>query len=109
MKEALNLLALIAELYNAGVIGSVLVYDLIRGFLADSAAGIGEKAIESLLKVLRRTPDRKKVGLTPVCGQQLRRDDPSSLKDIVGLVQDRVTGNQGSMTFVSTFSQADSG
>jgi hypothetical protein len=29
-KEALNLLTLIAELYNAGVIGSGLIYDLIR-------------------------------------------------------------------------------
>lgn len=53
-KEALNLLTLIAELYNAGVIGSGLIYDLIRGFLAtDSEEVLGEREVEALLKILR--------------------------------------------------------
>jgi len=51
-KEALNLLTLITELYNAGVIASGLIYDLIRGFLGDEGV-MSETAVESLLKVLR--------------------------------------------------------
>ena len=55
-KEALNLLTLIAELYNTGVIGSGLIYDLIRGFLAASPQNeeiMGEKEVEALLRILR--------------------------------------------------------
>lgn len=59
-KEALNLLTLIAELYNAGVVGSGLIYDLIRGFLASGTEEevMAEREVEALLKVLRceRTP-----------------------------------------------------
>lgn len=54
-KEALNLLTLIAELFNAGVIGSGLIYDLIRGFIHSGSSKeiLGELATESLLKVLK--------------------------------------------------------
>jgi nucleolar MIF4G domain-containing protein 1 len=54
-KEALNLLTLIAELYNAGVIGSGLIYDLIRGFLGSGTEEevMAEREVEALLKVLR--------------------------------------------------------
>jgi nucleolar MIF4G domain-containing protein 1 len=56
-KEALNLLVLIAELYNAQVVSSKLVYDYIRGFLntkSDEGEGImTESAVEGLLKILR--------------------------------------------------------
>ena len=54
-KEALNLLTLIAELYNAGVVGSGLIYDLIRGFLASGTEEevMAEREVEALLKVLR--------------------------------------------------------
>ncbi len=55
-KESLNLLVLIAELYNAGVVSSRLIYDLIRGFLTAAnpeMEGMSEKAVEGLLKILR--------------------------------------------------------
>jgi nucleolar MIF4G domain-containing protein 1 len=52
-KEALNLLTLISELYNAGVVGSGLIYDLVRTFLDSEAAGMGEGDVEGILKVLR--------------------------------------------------------
>lgn len=50
-KEAHNLLTLIAELYNAGVVGAGLVYDLVRGFIGDSV--MAERSVEGLLKILK--------------------------------------------------------
>ena len=54
-KESLNLLTLISELFNAGVIGSGLIYDLVRGFLAsgNDVEVMGEKEVEGLLKILK--------------------------------------------------------
>lgn len=54
-KEGLNLLVLIAELYNAGVVSSKLVYDLVRGFLrsGDEEEMMDEREVEGLLKILR--------------------------------------------------------
>lgn len=49
-KEAFNLLTLIAELYNSGVIGAGLIYDLIRGYIDDVMA---ERSVEGLLKILK--------------------------------------------------------
>ncbi|WWC86492.1 uncharacterized protein L201_001369 [Kwoniella dendrophila CBS 6074] len=93
-KESLNLLTLIAELYNAQVIGFKLIYDLIKGFLNEGNAGeeiMGEKAVEGLLKVLRCS------------GSQLRSDDPASLKDIVNLVQEKTKGKERTMTARARF------
>ncbi|WWC66159.1 uncharacterized protein I206_100060 [Kwoniella pini CBS 10737] len=93
-KEALNLLTLIAELYNAQVIGSKLIYDLIRGFLDNGNEGeevMSERAVEGLLKVLRCS------------GSQLRTDDPASLKDIVNLVQEKTKGKEKTMTARARF------
>ncbi|WVW82576.1 hypothetical protein I302_104587 [Kwoniella bestiolae CBS 10118] len=94
-KEALNLLTLIAELYNAQVIGSKLIYDLIKGFLEGGQTANGEvmseRATEGLLKVLRCS------------GAQLRTDDPASLKDIVNLVQEKTKGKEKSMTARARF------
>ncbi|KAK6905960.1 hypothetical protein I203_106795 [Kwoniella mangroviensis CBS 8507] len=95
-KEALNLLTLIAELYNAQVIGSKLIYDLIKGFLEggnekEGKEVMSERATEGLLKVLRCS------------GAQLRTDDPASLKDIVNLVQERTKGKEKSMTARARF------
>ena len=66
-KKMNNLVGLLAYLYVFQVIGSQLIYDLIRLCLED----LSEINVELLLKVVRNA------------GQQLRRDDPSSLKDIV--------------------------
>ncbi|KAI9925604.1 hypothetical protein ASPWEDRAFT_112955 [Aspergillus wentii DTO 134E9] len=70
-KENINLIGLIAQLYNFHVIGCTLVFDYIRLFLQE----ITEDNTELLLKVIRNS------------GPQLRQDDPSALKDIVLLVQ----------------------
>ena len=72
-KEASNLLLIVCYLYNYGVIHCSLIYDLIRDFIANFT----EIDVESLLLVLSH------------CGQQLRSDDPSALKEIVLLVKDR--------------------
>ncbi|KAK8866155.1 hypothetical protein IAR55_001306 [Kwoniella newhampshirensis] len=92
-KESLNLLTLVAELYNAQVIGSKLIYDLIRGFLddGDEVEIMGERQVEGLLKILRCS------------GAQLRTDDPASLKDIVSLVQEKTKGKEKTMTARARF------
>ncbi|KAL4980390.1 hypothetical protein BDW66DRAFT_125104 [Aspergillus desertorum] len=73
-KEMINLISLLSQLYNFHVVGSTLVFDYIRLFLQD----INENNTELLLKVIRNS------------GPQLRQDDPSSLKDIVLLIQPAV-------------------
>ncbi|KAJ9649012.1 suppressor of glycerol defect [Coniosporium tulheliwenetii] len=70
-KEAANLMSLLSELYNFHVIGSNIVFDYIRLFLEE----LSEVNTELLLRIIRNS------------GPQLRSDDPSSLKDIVGLLQ----------------------
>lgn len=93
-KESLNLLTLIAELYNAQVVGSRLIYDLIRGFLEGEEKDrevMGEREVEGLLKILRCS------------GAQLRTDDPASLKDIVNLVQEKTKGKEKTMTARARF------
>ncbi len=54
-KEGLNLLVLVAELYNAGVISSRLIYDLVRSFVEGGREEevMGEREVEGLLKILR--------------------------------------------------------
>ncbi|KAL3468489.1 hypothetical protein BJX64DRAFT_7100 [Aspergillus heterothallicus] len=73
-KQMINLISLLSQLYNFHVIGSALVFDYIRLFLQD----INEENTELLLKIIRNS------------GPQLRQDDPSSLKDIVILIQPAV-------------------
>ncbi|TAQ87346.1 hypothetical protein B7494_g4329 [Chlorociboria aeruginascens] len=73
-KETSNLITLLAEMYTFQVIGSNLIFDYIRLFLED----LSELNAELLLKVIR------------AAGAQLRRDDPSSLKDIVSMLRPAV-------------------
>ena len=72
-KEASNLLLITCYLYNYGVCHCSLIYDLVR----DMIEAFSEIDVESLLLILSH------------CGQQLRSDDPSALKDIILLVKDR--------------------
>ncbi|KAL4072651.1 hypothetical protein V8B97DRAFT_1885612 [Scleroderma yunnanense] len=80
-KECSNLVVLLSELYNFQVIACILMYDLIRELLSKDFTEI---RVELLLKILRS------------CGQQLRYDDPSALKDIVTLAQSKQGDNQNS-------------
>ena len=73
-KKLINLMSLLAELYNFQVISSNLIYDFVRIFLQ----GLSETNTELLLKIIRNA------------GPQLRQDDPSSLKDIVLQLQTEV-------------------
>lgn len=73
-KQLSNLITFLAELYNFQVVGSGLIYDYIRIFVAD----LSEEHTELLLKIAR------------LSGPQLRQDDPSSLKDTVALIQSAV-------------------
>jgi nucleolar MIF4G domain-containing protein 1 len=73
-KECTNLIALLAELYTFQLVGSNVIFDCIRVFLAD----FSELNTELLLKLIKN------------CGSQLRHDDPFSLKDIVILLHKSV-------------------
>jgi nucleolar MIF4G domain-containing protein 1 len=70
-KQSVNLMSLLAHLYSFSVIGSNLVFDHVRILLET----LRETNAELLLRVVRDA------------GPQLRQDDPSSLKDIVLLMQ----------------------
>ncbi|KAK9236863.1 hypothetical protein V1525DRAFT_405586 [Lipomyces kononenkoae] len=73
-KECTNLLVLLSYLYTFQVIGCALIYDFIRLFLED----ITELHTELLLKLIQNS------------GTQLRHDDPTSLKDIITMLQKAV-------------------
>jgi len=78
-KETLNLISLLAQLYNFQVTGSTLVFDYIRQFLST----LSELHTELLLRVIRSS------------GPALRQDDPSALKDIVILLQKATAAASG--------------
>jgi nucleolar MIF4G domain-containing protein 1 len=70
-KEAVNLISLVSHLYTFHVIGSRLVFDYIRMLLEE----LSEAHTELLLRMVRDV------------GPQLRQDDPSSLKDMIRIMQ----------------------
>ncbi|KAL8735527.1 MAG: hypothetical protein Q9166_000695 [cf. Caloplaca sp. 2 TL-2023] len=73
-KQLTNLASLLSALYTFQVVGSKLMYDYIQMFIED----LSEDNAELLLKILRNS------------GPQLRRDDPSALKEIVILIHKAV-------------------
>jgi nucleolar MIF4G domain-containing protein 1 len=70
-KQALNVIAFLCNLYTFQVVGSAIIFDYIRLLLDE----LSETNTELLLRVIR------------TCGQSLRQDDPSALKDIILLLQ----------------------
>ncbi|KAJ2125481.1 suppressor of glycerol defect [Coemansia sp. RSA 720] len=80
-KECQNLCVFVAELYNFQVISCQLVYDVIRLCIKD----INEFTAELLLKLIR------------ISGQQLRKDDPLALKEIVRQVTETI-GSAGKLS-----------
>ena len=72
-KEVPNLMLMLCYFYNYNVINCRLIYDLVR----DLIRNFTEIDVELLLLILSH------------CGSQLRSDDPSALKDIVSLVQEK--------------------
>ncbi|KAF2724131.1 hypothetical protein K431DRAFT_263328 [Polychaeton citri CBS 116435] len=79
-KQALNIMAFLADLYTFQLTSSVLIFDYIRLLLQLSPeSSLSESNTELLLRVMR------------LSGPQLRQDDPSALKDIVLLLQRSVS------------------
>ncbi|GAA95517.1 uncharacterized protein L969DRAFT_45142 [Mixia osmundae IAM 14324] len=74
-KTRLNMATFVSHLYNFRVLACPLIYDLIRESI-DS--GLTEGDVEVLLRIIR------------VSGQQLRTDDPTALKTIIQLVNDKL-------------------
>ncbi|KAK8131004.1 hypothetical protein PG984_007442 [Apiospora sp. TS-2023a] len=66
-----HIMSLLAELYNMQVVASLLVFDYVRLFLGN----LSELNTELLLKIIQS------------CGPALRREDPQSLKEIIGMVK----------------------
>ncbi|KIM84076.1 hypothetical protein PILCRDRAFT_818381 [Piloderma croceum F 1598] len=87
-KECSNLIVLLSELYNFQVISSVLVFDIIRDLLDQQ---LTEFSVELLLKIVRNS------------GQQLRQDDPSALKDIIGIVHTKLSNQDESLSSRTRF------
>ncbi|EFX00945.1 nuclear protein [Grosmannia clavigera kw1407] len=73
-KVLLNLLGLIAELYNFRMIGPNLIYDYVRMLLDNFT----ETNTELLLRIFETS------------GHRLRQDDPQALKQIVALIRPAV-------------------
>ena len=74
-KQALNLMAFLSNLYAMRAVGSEIMFDYLRLLLEN----FSEANTELILRIIR------------ISGPQLRQDDPSSLKDIVLLLQQAVT------------------
>ncbi|XP_063964837.1 nucleolar MIF4G domain-containing protein 1-like [Lytechinus pictus] len=72
-KEIDNTILLFIHLYNFKIVHCVLIYDLIKKF----SESFTERHIELLLQILKNA------------GTTLRKDDPSSLKDIILLIQSK--------------------
>ncbi|KAF2766534.1 hypothetical protein EJ03DRAFT_177288 [Teratosphaeria nubilosa] len=70
-KQSLNLMAFLSSLYTFQVVASTIIFDYIKILLSE----LSESNTELLLRLIR------------ACGTQLRGDDPTSLKDIVLLLQ----------------------
>ncbi|CCG82032.1 putative Nuclear protein [Taphrina deformans PYCC 5710] len=70
-RKSINLMTLLTESYNMGIIAAGLLYDFVKLLLTD----LNELNVEILLVIIRAS------------GPQLRSDDPSSLKDILGILQ----------------------
>ncbi|GLD99682.1 hypothetical protein PINS_up008408 [Pythium insidiosum] len=81
-KEAVNLLLLVAMLYNFGVVQCTLIYDLFRRFL-DNFTSTEIELIHHLLKA---------------CGHQLRADDQDALREMVASVQQKVAAATSTAT-----------
>lgn len=75
-RQNLNLISMLSELYNLGSLSNALIYDLIRALI--SGERLNEAQIDAVLRIVRSA------------GQQLRHDDPGSLKDILLAVQNKV-------------------
>lgn len=73
-KGVVNLVSLLAQLYNLQVVSSTIVFDYVRMFLHS----ITEDHTELLLRVVRCS------------GAQLRQDDPTALKDIASTLQRKI-------------------
>uniref|UniRef100_UPI00359013E8 nucleolar MIF4G domain-containing protein 1 n=1 Tax=Myxine glutinosa TaxID=7769 RepID=UPI00359013E8 len=71
-----NVVAILAQLYNFGVVHSILIVDVLRRLLVS----FGERDIEIMLLLLR------------LVGFVLRRDDPVALKDLIVEAQAKAKG-----------------
>ncbi|KAK3062329.1 hypothetical protein LTS18_004345, partial [Coniosporium uncinatum] len=74
-KAPLNLISFLAYLYTFQVVASNILFDYIRILLQN----LSESNTDLLLRIVKS------------CGQQLRSDDPTSLKNIVLLLQNAIS------------------
>ena len=79
-KQNLNLVSMLSELYNMGSISTSLIYDIVKSLINENRDGemMEEAQIDAILRIIRSA------------GQQMRHDDPTSLKEIVIAVQHKL-------------------
>ncbi|KAI5966795.1 SGD1 [Candida pseudojiufengensis] len=80
-KEASNLISLLSSVYLFHLISSKLLYDLIKELISN----LNEENADLLLRLIRSS------------GNQMRADDPSSLKDIITLLNEKYNGLSAEM------------
>ncbi|KAH8921552.1 hypothetical protein BT69DRAFT_1221363 [Atractiella rhizophila] len=73
-KEKDNLIEFLADLVNFRVLGAELMFGFIRELVEKEGTNIIEEDVDMILKIVK------------VCGQQLKAEDTSSIKDIAELV-----------------------
>ncbi|ORX45943.1 hypothetical protein BCR36DRAFT_414255 [Piromyces finnis] len=71
-KKCINIITFISYIYNFQVVSCILVYDIIK----QSIHNFSELDVEVLLKIVK------------LSGNQLRSDDPLSLKEIITMIQE---------------------
>ena len=85
-RQICNLMLVLCYLYNYSIVHSTFMYSVIRHLIEKFT----ELDVELLLLILSH------------CGQSLRSDDPSSLKEIVLMVQKRTMDNKEKGTPISS-------
>ncbi|KAK0530234.1 suppressor of glycerol defect [Tilletia horrida] len=118
-RECLNLAVLLAHTYNLHLVAAPLIYDVVRLCLRESAAAragqdlelvhlrsVGDEdgatRIEAMVSpeqgIMQEIDVELLLKLVKACGSQMRSDDPSALRDIVALTQERINGSDENST-----------
>jgi len=114
-RECLNLAVLLGHTYNLHLIAAPLIYDVVRLCLRDGAAvragrdleavhlqssgqGSSDTTMSGDSDGMREIDVEVLLKLVKVCGNQMRSDDPTALRDIVSLTQEHISSESESAT-----------
>ncbi|WFD42655.1 suppressor of glycerol defect [Malassezia psittaci] len=103
-RECVNLVFLLSHLLNLKLLSARLLYDLIRLLLGYDFQEMVSKASSD--KQMKELDIELVLRIVQSCGQQLRRDDPTSLKTIASLTKQRIEEASGKTDLVTDSSRA---